>query len=147
MNRYLVATVATVALSACVASTWKENDFYVGGRKTSLSPAQMSELRDAWSRPAPFSQFKTSLTASEAQWAADVIALGEAGRDRANPCRRLVLESIAPSPADIVDLGGVHASASVLDEKWIVNACGVKRAYRAFHPQYSTALAIEEARL
>lgn len=146
MKRYLLAALITSTLVGCASAGWKENDFFINGKTVSLSPTEMAELRNAWSVSTPFAQFKTSLTPSEAQWTADFISLRESFRDRSNPCRKLTLTSISPSPEDITNLSGRHTPSSQLDEKWDVEACGVKRAYRAFHPQYSTALAIEEAR-
>ncbi len=136
-----------VVAGGCASSTWRENDFVIGGRKISVPPADMERLRGAWSEPVPYARFSTALTPSEARWAADFIALMEGARDRANPCRQLVLRSISPSSADIADLSGRHRPASRFDEKWVLTACGVERAYRAYHPASSLALVVDEARL
>ena len=146
MKLYLLIASTMFLLIGCASSTWKENDFFIGGHMISLSPADMGELRGAWSNSAPFGQFKTALTNSEAQWTADFISLRESLRNRNNPCRTLNLESVSPSPVDIADLSGRRTPGSQFDEKWSLDACGVKRAYRAYHPQYSIVLAIDEVR-
>ena len=147
MTRLLSATIGLVMAVGCATSSWQENDFVLNGRKVRLSSSEMEKLRGAWSVPAPYSKFKTALTASEAQSTVDFIALSESLKDRANPCRTLILEAIDPSPPDIATLAGRHTPASRFDEKWAVTACGTRRAYRAYHPQYSTVLAVEEVRL
>jgi hypothetical protein len=147
MRRLLSAVVVLVSAAACATSTWQENDFMLNGRMVRVPASEMQQLRGAWSVPAPYAQFKTALTQSEAQWTADFIALSESLKDRANPCRALVMESIDSSPPNIVTLAGRHTPASGFDEKWLVTACGTRKAYRAYHPQYSTALAVEEVRL
>ena len=147
MTRLVNAAILLLSVAACATTSWQENDFMLNGHMVRLPPAEMEKLRGAWSVPAPYSRFTTALTQSEAQWAADFIAFSEGLKDRANPCHVLVLESIDPSPPDIVTLAGRHTPASRFDEKWAVTACGARRAYRAYHPQYSTALAVEEVRL
>jgi hypothetical protein len=144
MKQLFTAIVVATIVAGCASSASKENEFYIGGRKVVLPASEMDRLRGAWSTSVPYAGFNTALTSSEAQWAADFIALVEVLRDRASPCRRLALESIAPSAPDVADPNGRHIPASRFDETWTVTACGVKRAFRAYHPQYSLALAMEE---
>jgi hypothetical protein len=145
----LILAFTALLIAACATGGGSDNTFFVNGRSVTYSDDQMTQLRSMWSEPVPYARFKTGLTASEARWSADFIAVQERNRDAGKPCMRLELQSIGPSPAKVLDvLGRYHAAGNLRpDELWEFNACGNKRAYRVFQPANSLALAIFEARL
>ena len=148
MRRRQLLIITVLFLAGCASGGGSDDIFLVNGQPVTYSSEQMAQLRSMWSEP-PFARFKTGLTASEARWSADFISVQERNRTPGQPCTRLQMLSITPSPPKVLDvLGRYHPAGNLRpDELWSVDACGDKRAYRVFQPANSMALAIFEARL
>lgn len=147
-TKHLVPIIALI-VAACATGDRSLNTFFVNGQQVTYSEEQMAQFRSMWSDPVPFARFKTGMTASEARWAADFIAVQERNRNTEKRCTYFEMQSIGPSPGKVLDLLGRYHPAGSLrpDELWRLNACGTNRAYRVFQPANSLSLVVFEARL